>query len=62
MIEPFSLSELGIFIASCCASVTGLIYGISKSRCTRIKIGCCECDRDVIENDIITPNAEGASV
>lgn len=49
MIEPFSLSELGIFVGSCCASLSGFIYALSKSRCTNIR--CCgmECDRDVVD-------------
>lgn len=56
MIEPFSLSELGIFVGSCCASLSGFIYALSKSRCTTIR--CCglECDRDVIQEETeITP-------
>ncbi len=48
MIEPFSLSELGIFIGSCCAGISGLIYSMSKSRCTTIKCCGCVCERDVI--------------
>ena len=54
MIEPFSLSELGIFVGSCCAALSDFIYSLSKSRCTTIK--CCglECERDVIHD--IAPN------
>jgi len=54
MLEPFSLVELSIFIGSCFASIGGLIFSISKSRCT--KIGCCGCiiERDVIPADMIT--------
>lgn len=49
MIEPFSLSELGIFVGSCCAGLSGFIFALSKSRCITIK--CCgiECERDVID-------------
>jgi len=53
MLEPFSLVELSIFIGSCFASIGGLVFSISKSRCT--KIGCCGCliERDVIPADMI---------
>ena len=60
MIEPFSLSELGIFVGSCCAGLSGFIFALSKSRCVTIK--CCgiECERDVIdiiEDDLsLTPS------
>ena len=56
MIEPFSLSELGIFVGSCCAGVSGFIYALSKSRCT--SIDCCgvHCVRDVIPSVPIEPN------
>tara|TARA_R110000823_G_scaffold48160_2_gene122581 strand:- start:3015 stop:3206 length:192 start_codon:yes stop_codon:yes gene_type:complete len=54
MLEPFSLVELSIFIGSCFASIGGLIFSISKSRCTSIK--CCGCiiERDVIPIDMVT--------
>lgn len=63
MIEPFSLSELGIFVGSCCASLSGFIYALSKSRCTTIR--CCglECDRDVIhEDNIPTPENNNVNI
>jgi len=66
MIEPFSLSELGIFVGSCCASLSGFIYALSKSRCTTIK--CCglECERDVIQDaehsDNIAVNSENNNI
>jgi len=47
LIEAFSLTELGVFVGSCCASFGGLIFAISKSRCTRIECCCMNCDRDV---------------
>lgn len=54
MIEPFSLSELGIFVGSCCAGLSGFIFALSKSRCVTIK--CCgiECERDVIEQHFVS--------
>jgi hypothetical protein len=54
IIEAFSLSELGIFIGSCCAGLSGFIYSISKSRCTTIKCCCFECDRAVLEEEVNT--------
>ena len=54
LIEAFSLTELGVFVGSCCASFGGLIFAISKSRCTRIECCCMNCDRDVSPRD---PNA-----
>lgn len=59
LIEPFSLSELGIFVGSCCASFGGLVYAVSKSRCTTIRCGCISCDRnvpDIIESTPIATN------
>ena len=47
IIEAFSLTELGVFIGSIFASLGGLIYSFSKSRCTTIQCCCMKCDRDV---------------
>jgi len=47
MIDPFSLTELGVFVGSCFASLGGLIFAFSKSRCKTIQCCCVTCDRDV---------------
>ena len=47
IIEAFSLTELGVFVGSIFASLGGLIYSFSKSRCTTIQCCCMKCDRDV---------------
>ena len=52
LLEAFSLSELGIFIGSVCAGLSGLLYSVSQSRCTKIKSCCCECERDVVDTPI----------
>lgn len=59
IIEAFSLTELGVFVASCIGSLGGLLFAISKSRCTKISCCCFSCDRDVppiIESTELTPN------
>ncbi len=58
LIEAFSLSELGIFIASCCASLSGLLFALSKSRCTNIKCCCVSCDRDLLPVNPPTPRPD----
>lgn len=47
MIDPFSLTELGVFVGSCFASLGGLIFAFSKSRCRTIRCCCVTCERDV---------------
>ena len=56
IIEPFSLSELGIFVGSCCAALSGFIYSLSKSRCSKISSCCCECERDVLNEPVELPS------
>jgi len=50
IIEPFSITELGIFVGTCCASLGGLFLAIKNSRCTSIKCCCINCDRDVLQD------------
>lgn len=41
---------LGLF-AGLSACVAGILSCALKSRCTKIKLFCCECDRDVLKGD-----------
>ena len=47
IIEAFTITELGIFIGTCFASVGGLLMSIQKSRCSQISCCGCSCIREV---------------
>ena len=52
MLEPFSISALGVFIATACAACSVFIAAVCKgtqhSRCSHINACCMSCDRDVL--------------
>ena len=64
MLEPFSISALGVFIATACLALSGFVAAVCKgtqhSRCSHINACCMSCDRDVLnENEIeIEPRIE----
>ena len=43
----FSMEELGVFVTICATSLGGLLAVLWKSRCSKIKICCLECERAV---------------
>tara|TARA_R110000737_G_scaffold346439_1_gene376245 strand:+ start:331 stop:516 length:186 start_codon:yes stop_codon:yes gene_type:complete len=49
--EPFTLSELGLFVGTIGGVITGLIFALQKSRCETIN--CCgiKCKRKIKEED-----------
>ena len=53
--DPVLSNFIIMLTASCIGGVTALIGAFSscciKSRCTHIKSGCVECDRDVVDED-----------
>ena len=52
MLEPFSISALGVFIATACLALSGFVAAVCKgtqhSRCSHINACCMSCDRDVL--------------
>ena len=56
--EPFTLSELGLFCGTIGGVITGLIFALQKSRCETIN--CCgiKCKRNIkkIDEDADTPD------
>ena len=52
MLEPFSISALGVFIATACLAVSGFVAaackGMSHSRCCHVNACCMSCDREVM--------------
>tara|TARA_R110002051_G_scaffold219558_1_gene283553 strand:+ start:1793 stop:1972 length:180 start_codon:yes stop_codon:yes gene_type:complete len=56
--ERFTLAELGVFLGVVGGILTTLLLTIQKSKCKRIKLGCCECDRDIKlkpDGEVLTP-------
>lgn len=55
MLEPFSISALGVFVATSCLAFSGFIAAVCKgtqhSRCSHINACCMSCDRDVINEN-----------
>ena len=53
--DPVLSNFIIMLTASCIGGVTALIGAFStcciQSRCTHIKSGCVECDRDVVDED-----------
>ena len=53
--DPVLSNFIIMLTASCIGGVTALIGAFStcciKSRCTHIKSGCVECDRNVVDED-----------
>jgi hypothetical protein len=45
--EPFTISELGLFISGLITGLAGLIYALQKSRCDKIDCCCVKCHRVV---------------
>lgn len=43
--EQYSLSDLAIFIGACSAALAGVLAAIFRSKCTHVKLCCCECNR-----------------
>ena len=50
--EQFLLISLAITAAG--ASLAAILQFVLKSRCTRIRMGCLECDRDVVAAEAAT--------
>tara|TARA_R100000654_G_scaffold58722_2_gene85404 strand:- start:667 stop:987 length:321 start_codon:yes stop_codon:yes gene_type:complete len=46
-LHSFTIGDLGVFIGTLGSVVTGILVVLQHSRCKRIKLCCCECDRDV---------------
>ena len=44
--ENFTLAELGVFLGVVGGIITSLLLTFQKSKCKRIKMCGCECDRD----------------
>ena len=55
MLEPFSISALGVFIATACLAVSGFVAavckGMSHSRCSHVNACCMSCDREVMTTE-----------
>lgn len=47
--ENFTLAELGVFLGVVGGIITTLLLTIQKSKCKKIKMCGCECDRDTKE-------------
>jgi hypothetical protein len=66
MLEPFSISALGVFIATACLALSGFVAAVCSCLAavctthTHINACCMSCDRDVLnENEIeIEPRIE----
>ena len=49
----WTATEVGMFVSLLGATLVSLIFTITKSRCTNIKMcGCIECQRKVEETDL----------
>jgi hypothetical protein len=46
-LHSFTIGDLGVFIGTLGSVVTGILVVLQHSRCKRIKLCCCECDRDI---------------
>ena len=46
-LDEFNLTELGVFIAGVCASISALLVVLFRSKCSEINLCCCKCKRDV---------------
>ena len=61
MLEPFSISALGVFVATSCLALTGFVAaffkGMSHSRCSHVDVCCFNCDRDVMTPEDISAEA-----
>ena len=57
--ETFTLAELGVFLGVVGGIITSLLLTIQKSKCKRIKVCGCECDRDPrVRTPELEPDAE----
>lgn len=45
--EDFTLSELGVFLGVVGGILTSILLTIQKSKCSKIKVCCLSCDREV---------------
>ena len=45
--ESFSINELGGLITVCAGAVATILFAISKSKCSRVKCCCLDCERPV---------------
>tara|TARA_R110002020_G_scaffold26776_3_gene86610 strand:+ start:2205 stop:2390 length:186 start_codon:yes stop_codon:yes gene_type:complete len=45
--ETFTLAEMGVFIGVLGGVATSLILTFQKSKCKKIKLCGCECDREI---------------
>lgn len=46
-LDKFNLTELGVFIAGVCASISGLFVVLFRSKCETITCCCMSCKRNV---------------
>ena len=45
-LSDYTIGDLGVFIGTIGSVVTGILIVMQKSRCNKIKLCGCECDRE----------------
>ena len=51
-------SELAVFVTSVTGSLVALVYATQKSKCSRIRCCCVDCERKTIDDTIELPDLE----
>ena len=57
--ENFTLSELGLFVATLSGAIVSLIFAVQKSKCSSINSCVIKCERKIPDDLPNPPPAEG---